>query len=108
MRWISTFLQATAAEAGAAAQHADGLMAETLRGFSDFLRARRKQLDFRTLRQTDNEAILIDLDARATCARDPVRGRLGSIRQMFPLLLMPELGATYGLAALAGPGKRQI
>ncbi|MCL1628482.1 tyrosine recombinase [Roseibaca sp. V10] len=101
IRWISTFLQATAAEAGAAR---NTLMAygRDLRDFSDW--CGRKQLDFATLGQDQIEAYLIDLDAqglaRATRAR-----RLASIRQMFRFAYAEGWRDNDPASRIAGPGK---
>lgn len=101
MRWISTFLQATAAEAGAAR---NTLMAygRDLRDFSEW--CARKQLDFATLGQDQIEAYLIDLDAqglaRATRAR-----RLASIRQMFRFAYAEAWRDNDPASRIPGPGK---
>jgi len=101
MRWISTFLQATAAEAGAAR---NTLMAygRDLRDFSDW--CARKQLDFATLGQDQIEAYLIDLDARGLARATRAR-RLASIRQMFRFAYAEGWRDNDPASRIAGPGK---
>lgn len=100
-RWISTFLQAAAAEAGAArnTQLAYGRDLRDFAGWCD-----RNGLDFATLGQDRIEAYLLDLDAqglaRATRAR-----RLASVRQMFRFAYAEGWRDSDPAARIAGPGK---
>lgn len=100
-RWISTFLQAAAAETGAA-RNTQLAYGRDLRDFAEW--CGRKSLDFETLGQDRIEAYLMDLDAeglaRATRAR-----RLASIRQMFRFAYAEGWRDTDPAARIAGPGK---
>lgn len=99
--WISTFLQATAAETGAA-RNTQLAYGRDLRDFSHWCNC--KELDFTTLGQDQIEAYLMDLDAqglaRATRAR-----RLASIRQMFRFAYAEGWRDNDPAARIAGPGK---
>lgn len=100
-RWISTFLQAAAAEAGAA-RNTQLAYGRDLRDFAGW--CNRKGLEFATLQQDRIEAYLLDLDAqglaRATRAR-----RLASVRQMFRFAYAEGWRDNDPAARIAGPGK---
>ncbi|NBB97858.1 MAG: tyrosine recombinase [Alphaproteobacteria bacterium] len=100
-RWISTFLQAAAAETGAA-RNTLAAYGRDLRDFQGW--CDRKGLDFASLGQDRIEHYLMDLDAqglaRATRAR-----RLASIRQMFRFAYAEGWRDSDPAARIAGPGK---
>lgn len=100
-RWISTFLQAAAAETGAA-RNTQLAYGRDLQDFAAW--CARHDADFGTLGQAQIEAYLLALDAqglaRATRAR-----RLASIRQMFRFAYAERWRNTDPAARITGPGK---
>ena len=100
-RWISAFLDAAAAERGAASntQEAYG---RDLMIFADWLGT--KQLDFAQAARTDVEAFLIDCEAeglaRATRAR-----RLSAIKQLYRFAFEEGWRSDNPALQIGGPGK---
>jgi integrase/recombinase XerD len=100
-RWISTFLQAAAAETGAA-RNTQLAYGRDLRDFAEW--CGRKGLDFTTLAQDQIEAYLMDLDAQGLAKATRAR-RLASIRQMFRFAYAEGWRDNDPAARLSGPGK---
>jgi integrase/recombinase XerD len=100
-QWISTFLQAAAAESGAA-RNTQLAYGRDLQDFAAW--CARKGFEFATVQQAQIEDYLLDLDAqglaRATRAR-----RLASIRQMFRFAYDEGWRDTDPAARISGPGK---
>lgn len=100
-RWISTFLEAQAAEQGAA-RNTQLAYARDLRDFAQW--ADRKECAFETLSRADVETYLIDCAsqglARSTCAR-----RLSAIRQLFRFAYSEGWRSDNPASQITGPGK---
>ncbi|MGI3171580.1 tyrosine recombinase [Pseudooceanicola sp. C21-150M6] len=100
-RWISTFLEAQAAEAGAAENTLLGY-GRDLRDFADWLDG--KSRDFATASRADVEAYLTDCDAqglsRATRAR-----RLSAIRQIYRFAFEEGWRKDHPAIEIKGPGR---
>ncbi|ETX30619.1 site-specific tyrosine recombinase XerD [Roseivivax isoporae] len=101
MRWISAFLEAQAAERGAA-ENTQLAYARDLKDFSSFLQARHE--DFATASAAGIEAYLVHCDAqgfaRATRAR-----RLSSIKQLYRFAFEEGFRADNPAIRIAGPGR---
>ncbi|MCC1480144.1 tyrosine recombinase [Roseibaca sp. Y0-43] len=100
-RWISTFLQAAAAEAGAA-RNTQLAYGRDLRDFAEW--CGRKGHAFDTVTQDQIEAYLIDLDAQGLAKATRAR-RLASIRQMFRFAYAEGWRDSDPASRIAGPGK---
>ncbi len=82
-RWISTFLEAMAAEHGAA-RNTLLSYGRDLKDFAAWLEPRK--LAFDTLQRGDIESYLVDCEAQGLSAATRAR-RLSSVRQMFRFAL---------------------
>lgn len=102
-RWISTFLQARAAEAG---QARNTLLAygRDLADFADWLTA--KGADFDTADRQAVESYLIHCDAQGLSKATRAR-RLSAIRQLFLFAVEEGWRADNPALRLAGPGRSQ-
>ncbi len=101
--WISTFLEAQAAEAGAA-RNTILAYARDLNDFHGFLQTRN--LQFETLSRADIEAYLIRLEAEGLAKSTRAR-RLSAIRQLFRFAYDEAWRSDNPAQMLAGPGKAQ-
>jgi integrase/recombinase XerD len=99
--WISSFLEAQAAELGAATntQLAYG---RDLKDFDSFLDG--KSLDFQTAAQADVEAYLIYCDAQGLAKSTRAR-RLSSIKQLYRFAFEEGLRTDNPAIQIAGPGQ---
>lgn len=100
-RWISTFLDATAAEAGAA-RNTQLAYGRDLRDFAEW--ARSNALGFATLTRTDIEAYLVYCDAQGL-ARTTRARRLSSIRAMYRFAYAEGWRDDDPASRIRGPGK---
>ncbi len=100
-RWIATYLQAAAAEAGAA-RNTQAAYARDLRDFAQW--CARNDCDVATLTADRIEAYLLDCDARGL-ARSTRARRLSAIRQLFRFAYAEGWRADDPAARLSGPGK---
>ncbi|TMV67731.1 recombinase XerD, partial [Thioclava sp. BHET1] len=102
-RWISAFLEAQAAEHGAA-QNTRLAYGRDLVDFSDWLAHR--SLHFATANQDVIEGYLIDCDARGL-ARTTRARRLSAIRQLFRFAYDEGWRADNPALKLSGPGREK-
>ena len=100
-RWITTFLDAHAAEQGAA-RNTQLAYARDLRDFA--LWCADQGFDFATLGRADIEAYLIHCDAQGLAASTRAR-RLASIRQLFRFAYAEGWRAQDPASRISGPGK---
>ena len=100
-RWISTFLDAQAAEQGAA-RNTQLAYARDLRDFADW--AARRNADFMTLARSDIEAYLIDCEAQGLAKSTRAR-RLAAIRQLFRFAYAEGWRNDDPASRINGPGK---
>ena len=100
MRWISTFLEAQAAELGAAT---NTLLAygRDLKDFADWL---SKRGSFASASQDDVEAYLIHCDAQGLAKSTRAR-RLSAIRQLYRFAFEEGWRADNPAIQIAGPGR---
>lgn len=100
-KWVGTFLQAQAAEAGAAAN----TIAAYGRDLSDFLGfVERRKLCFQSLTREDIEAYLIGLEA-AGLAKSTRARRLSAIRQLYRFAYDEGWRADNPAQRISGPGR---
>ncbi|MEM1389272.1 MAG: site-specific tyrosine recombinase XerD [Pseudomonadota bacterium] len=103
LRWVQSFLDAQAAEQGAAT-NTQLAYARDLRDFHDWLSSRG--LDFASAARADIEAYLIHCDAqglaRATRAR-----RLSAVRQLYRFAFEEGLRSDNPAIQIKGPGREQ-
>ncbi|MCC5954785.1 MAG: tyrosine recombinase [Natronohydrobacter sp.] len=100
-RWISTFLDAHAAEQGAA-RNTQLAYARDLRDFADW--AEDKGLSVETLSRADIEAYLVHCDAQGLAAATRAR-RLAAIRQLFRFAYAEAWRKEDPASRITGPGK---
>ncbi len=100
-RWIATFLEAQAAELGAAR---NTLLAygRDLKDFADW--ADRQNADFQTLGQTDIEAYLVHCDAQGLAKSTRAR-RLSSIKQIYRFAFEEGWRSENPAIQISGPGQ---
>ena len=102
-RWVATFLEAQAAEAGAAKNTIAGYG----RDLQDFLNfAEAKSLSFATLARADIETYLIRCEADGLAKSTRAR-RLSSLRQMFRFAYDEGWRADNPAIRITGPGRQQ-
>lgn len=99
--WIAAFLEARAAEAGAA-QNTLAAYARDLSDFTDWIDQRGLGLD--TVSEPDIEAYLGALDAHGLATATRAR-RLSAIRQLFAFAVEEGLRADNPAARLSGPAR---
>jgi len=99
--WIATFLDARAAETGAA-RNTISAYARDLGDFSDWLD--RRTLNLASAAQPDIEAYLVDLDTRGLAAATRAR-RLSAIRQLFAFAFEERYRDDNPAARISGPGR---
>ncbi|HEY0212776.1 MAG TPA: site-specific tyrosine recombinase XerD [Paenirhodobacter sp.] len=102
-RWLQTFLQAQAAEAGAARNTILGY-GRDLTAFLDFVAGRGLRLE--TLERADIEAWLIRCEAEGLAKSTRAR-RLSSVRQLFRFAYDEGWRADNPSLRITGPGKAQ-
>lgn len=100
-RWISTFLEAQSAEAGAARNTLLGY-GRDLTDFADWLD--RKARDVSTAARTDVEAYLVDCDAQGLSAATRAR-RLSAIRQLYRFAFEEGWREDNPAIEIRGPGR---
>ncbi|MEQ9242002.1 tyrosine recombinase [Roseovarius indicus] len=101
--WIEPFLEARAAELGAAAN----TLAAYRRDLDDFTGwLDRKSLGLDSATQTDIEAYLVDLDAQGLATATRAR-RLSAIRQLYVFAFEERLREDNPAARIKGPGRSQ-
>ncbi len=101
LRWVSSFLDAQAAEQGSA--HNTLLAyARDLRDFADW--CARQKLDFATLNRAQIEEYLVDCEAQGL-ARSTRARRLASIRQLFRFAFAEEWRKDDPASRISGPGR---
>lgn len=99
--WIDPFLEARAAELGAAAN----TLAAYTRDLNDFTGwLDRKALSLDTATQADIEAYLVDLDAQGLATATRAR-RLSAIRQLYVFAFEERLREDNPAARIKGPGR---
>lgn len=99
--WIDPFLEARAAELGAAAN----TLAAYDRDLTDFTGwLDRKALSLETATQADIEAYLVDLDAQGLATATRAR-RLSAIRQLYVFAFEDRLRNDNPAARIKGPGR---
>ena len=101
LRWISTFLQAQAAEQGSA-RNTQLAYARDLRDFADWCAG--QGLDFASLARGDVEAYLVACAAQGLAQATRAR-RLAAIRQMFRFAYAEGWRKDDPASRIAGPGK---
>ncbi len=101
VRWISTFLEAQAAERGAA-NNTQQAYARDLMIFSDWLSA--KGAKFETLTREDVEAFLIDCEAEGLAKSTRAR-RLSAIKQLFRFAFEEGWRTDNPAIQITGPGR---
>ncbi len=101
VRWISTFLEAQAAERGAA-NNTQQAYARDLMIFSDWLSA--KGAKFETLTRDDVEAFLIDCEAEGLAKSTRAR-RLSAIKQLFRFAFEEGWRTDNPAIQITGPGR---
>lgn len=102
-RWIATFLEAQAAEAGAA-RNTILSYGRDLNDFAGFLQA--KSLSFATLTRADIETYLIRCEAEGLAKSTRAR-RLSAIRQLYRFAYEEGWRADNPAIRLSGPGRDQ-
>ena len=100
-RWISTFLEASAAETGAA-RNTQLAYGRDLRDFTDW--AMREGLDVATLQRDAIERYLIHCEAQGLAASTRAR-RLSAIRQLFRFAYAEGWRGDDPASRISGPGK---
>ena len=101
--WIEPFLEARAAELGAAAN----TLAAYRRDLDDFTGwLDRKSLGLDSATQTDIETYLVDLDAQGLATATRAR-RLSAIRQLYVFAFEERLRDDNPAARIKGPGRSQ-
>ncbi len=100
-RWIVTFLEASAAESGAA-RNTQLAYGRDLRAFADW--AARGGLDIAGLTRNDIEAYLVHCEAEGLAQSTRAR-RLSSIRQLFRFAYAEGWRADDPASRITGPGK---
>ncbi len=101
LRWISAFLDAQAAEQGAA-RNTQLAYARDLRDFAEWFAG--KSLDFTTLTRSDIETYLIHCEAQGL-ARTTRARRLSAIRQLFRFAYAEAWRKDDPASRISGPGK---
>lgn len=101
--WVATFLEARAAELGAA-QNTLTAYARDLNDFAGWVNNRGQNLE--TASQSDIESYLVDLDAHGLATATRAR-RLSAIRQLFAFAFEERLRGDNPAARIKGPGKSQ-
>lgn len=100
-RWIATFLDAHAAEQGAA-RNTQLAYARDLRDFADW--AGQQEMTLVSLSRNDIEAYLVDCAAQGLAAATRAR-RLAAIRQLFRFAYSEGWRADDPASRISGPGK---
>lgn len=103
IRWISTFLDAQAAELGAAT-NTQLAYARDLKDFAGWLGARKRSFDAAT--RDDIEGYLIDCDAQGLAKSTRAR-RLSAIKQMFRFGFEEGWRSDNPAIQIAGPGREK-
>ncbi|MEO0390921.1 MAG: site-specific integrase, partial [Pseudomonadota bacterium] len=101
LRWVATFLDAQAAERGAA-ENTLLSYGRDLRAFCDWCTDNGHALE--TLSQTEVEAYLLTLDAQGLAKSTRAR-RLSAIKQLFRFAYDEGWRDTNPAMQIAGPGK---
>lgn len=101
LRWISTFLEAQAAEFGAA-RNTQLAYARDLRDFSEW--ATRRSVDFGTISQSDVEDYLIHCDAQGLSPATRAR-RLSAIKQLYRFAFDESWRSDNPAIQIKGPGR---
>ncbi|PSL17428.1 site-specific tyrosine recombinase XerD [Shimia abyssi] len=101
LRWISTFLDAQAADLGAA-QNTQLAYARDLRLFADW--ATHKSLAFDTLSRENIEAYLVSCDAEGLSQATRAR-RLSSIKQLYRFAFEEDWRSDNPAIQIKGPGR---
>lgn len=103
-QWISTFLDATTAESGAA-RNTQLAYGRDLRDFADWAQA--NALQFQTLTRADIETYLVHCDAQGL-ARTTRARRLASIRAMYRFAYAEGWRKDDPASRIRGPGKSKL
>ena len=101
LRWISTFLEAQAAELGAA-QNTRLAYARDLRDFSDW--ADGKAIGFAAIQRADIESYLVDCDAQGLAMATRAR-RLSAIKQLYRFAFEEGWRTENPAIQIKGPGR---
>ncbi len=101
IQWVSSFIEAQAAELDAA-QNTQDAYARDLKDFHDWLI--RKSLSFETAEQQDVEAYMIHCDAQGLANSTRAR-RLSAIKQLYRFAFEEGLRDTNPAIQIRGPGR---